>query len=220
MNKFDTTFFKKYIPEWQEIKEVIHTHFIDILSSLITKMFLFVFIPVILYKEALLIREILPFRYLEIYLFLIYIRLMYEVFNWYNDVWIVTNEWVVCLVRSFLKVKSETISYENIEWVSVEQIGLIDKVLSKWDVIINKFWEDEIVLVNASSPFKAVDLIESFKQAKETLPEEDKFNMLMDTLGWVVNNYLHEKKDDEVEDEKKGDEVEKVKEEEGTIDLR
>jgi hypothetical protein len=38
-------------------------------------------------------------------------------------------------------------------------------------------------LINATSPFKAVDLIDGVKQEKEGLPEEDKFDMLMDTLG-------------------------------------
>jgi hypothetical protein len=63
-------------------------------------------------------------------------------------------------------------------------------------------------------------LIDGVKQEKEGLPEEDKFDMLMDTLGWVVNEYLHEKKDEKIETKEKDSKVVEVEKEEGTIDLR
>jgi hypothetical protein len=71
---------------------VIHTHPIEIIVPIIAKLFLFVFIPVILYLYALFIQTILPFYVVEIYLILIYIKIIYDIFDWYNDVWIVTEE--------------------------------------------------------------------------------------------------------------------------------
>ncbi|MDR0772343.1 MAG: hypothetical protein LBF15_04905 [Candidatus Peribacteria bacterium] len=94
---------------------MIHIHPFEIFLGLILKISLFVFIPVFLYLYALSIQEILPFKYLEIYLILAYIKIIYDIFNWYNDVWIVTDKAIITLVWSFLKNKSETINYENIE---------------------------------------------------------------------------------------------------------
>jgi sensor histidine kinase YesM len=93
MNKFDQTFFKKYVPEGQELKEIIHTHPIQILLSLTIKIFLFVVIPVVFYYYSARIQTLIPsFVYLEIYLILVYIKIIYDIFDWYNDAWIVTNE--------------------------------------------------------------------------------------------------------------------------------
>ncbi|NCO31706.1 hypothetical protein GW891_02645 [bacterium] len=52
---------------------------------------------------------------LEIYLFIIYVKIIYDIFNWYNDVWLITNQSIVWVERSFLKVHSDSVNYENIE---------------------------------------------------------------------------------------------------------
>jgi hypothetical protein len=53
--------------------------------------------------------------YLEIYLFIIYIKIIYDIFDWYNDVWIITDSGVVDLDWSIFKTKMSTIDFDNIE---------------------------------------------------------------------------------------------------------
>jgi hypothetical protein len=155
---------------------------------------------------------------------LVYIKIIYDIFDWYNDAWIVTNEWIICVIRSLFKTKSNAINYENIEWVGVEKKSVLDKILSKWDLIINKIWDDDLVLKNAIKPYKAVNLIEWLKEENETGTEDEKFDMVMDALSWVVWDYLHEnktlEKGQDEEENKSKKEVEKIKNEEWTIDLR
>jgi hypothetical protein len=222
MNKFDTTFFQKYVPDWQELKDVIHTHPVTIILSLVVKLGLFVWIPVFLYFYSMSIQSIIPFFVLEIYLILAYIKLIYDIFNWYNDVWIITDTWVVNFERSFLKANSNTINYENIEWVGVEQNWVLDKILSKWDIVIHQVWEDTFTLKNVVSPYKAVDTIESFRSGSAT--ENEKFDMIMDALSWVVWDYLQQwkeiKKKVEKEEKEIDEELDKIKWENWTIDLR
>lgn len=222
MNKFDLTFFSKYIPEWQELKEVIHTHPIEIIIPLLVKLGLFVWIPVFLYLYSGSIQVVIPFLALEIYLFLVYIKIIYDIFNRYNDVWIITDEWVISLKRSFLKANSNTINYENIEWLSIEQAWIVDKILSKWDLVIQMIGDDSFMLKNAMYPYKSADLIENFRDSDNEPP--DKFDMVMDALSWVVWDYLQRWKEEEKEDkqDKKNHEekLEKIRQENGTIDLR
>jgi hypothetical protein len=222
MNKFDLAFFKKYVPEWQELKEVIHTHPIKIIISLLVKLGLFVWIPVFLYLYSGAIQVVIPFFVLEIYLLLIYIKIIYDVFDWYNDVWIITDSWVVTLRWSFLRSNSDTINYENIEWISIEQAWIIDKILSKWDVVIQLVGEDSFSLKDAIHPYKATDLIERFRN--QNYEPIDKFDIVMGALSGVVWDYLQQWKEEKKENEqkKRNDKeiLEKVWQEEGTIDLR
>ena len=52
---------------------------------------------------------------MEILLFLVFLKIIYELFNWYNDVWIITDHAVYDLEWSLLKTNVESIHHENIE---------------------------------------------------------------------------------------------------------
>lgn len=228
MNNFETTFFKKYIPKWQEVKWVVHQHWIKIIWKLIFIIIMFVFIPCFLYYISLRIRELVPFYYLEIYLFLAFFKLIYDVFDWYNDVWIMTDEWLVDLKWALFKTDLTTIKYENIEWIEVEQNWFIDIALKKWNIIIHKIWDEAetFVIEDAIIPYNALNEIERISKEKEEQENEDeekendKFDMIMSALSWVVENYLENKIWNKQEEEKQREFLEKYKWKYGTIDLR
>jgi hypothetical protein len=53
--------------------------------------------------------------YFEIYLIIIFLKLVYDIFNWYNDVWIITETGVVDLEWALFKTTTNSVNYENIE---------------------------------------------------------------------------------------------------------
>lgn len=220
MNKFDQKFFSKYVPEGQEMMEIIHTHPIGILNWLLVKLSLFAIIPAMFYYNSISIQTLIPFYVLEIYLIIVYIKIIYDIFDWYNDVWIITSEWIVWLEWSLFKAKSDSVSYDNIEWVWVEQNGIIDKIFSKWDLLIHKIWDDSFILNNAVSPYKAVDLIEWIMNNEEEDIETDKFDIIMDALGWVVWNYLEKGKEKTRKQEELEEKIKEIEKQIWTIDLR
>jgi len=248
MNNFEKTFFKKYVAEGQEIIDVFHKHFIIILDDLILAFFLGVFIPVFMYYNSLLIQEYIPFYYFEIYLFFVYVIIIYKIFDWYNDVLILTNSWVIKLEWSLFKSNSISVDYEHIEWVEVNKNSFLDTILKKWDLIIHKFWEDEIVLQDASKPYKILNKIEEITSQIEQPEEIDKFELMMDTLSSIVKDYVSAKwiqkedifnnsfedeishyskevqaeaiKNSNLSIEEKQDFLNKIKQQDGTIDLR
>lgn len=227
MNKFDTSFFQKYIPEWQELINVIHTHALKIIGSIFVQISLFAVLPSFFYYYSKLIQEFVPFYWLEILLILVFIKIIYNIFDWYNDVWLITNDWIISLERSLLSTSVSSLNYENIEWIWVEENWFMDKLFTKWDLVIQKIWDDAFILENAVNPFSAVDIIErvgEYVEHEHEEVEEDKFDVIMDALGWVVWNYLDKKDIEKSEKQEKIEEliekIEQIKEEEWTIDLR
>ena len=236
MNNFEKTFFKKYISEWLTVKWIIHEHWVKILDRLFLRIWLFTFIPSFLMYNSVFFQEKVNFMYFEILLVIIYLKLIYDIFNRYNDVWIITEEWVVDLDWSLLKVNSVSVKYESIEWIWVEQDWIWDKILNKWDVVIHKVWDDEFRLIDAKVPYAALNEIEAISgalkekaESERAEAEKTKFELIMDALWWVVTEYLDEKNLDwkkilekkytEKKSQKK-DFSEEIVLEEGTIDLR
>ena len=121
MNKFEISFFQKYTPEWQEIKWIIHIHFIEIVTQLFLWLNMWAIIPSFLYFYSDRVKELLPFMFLEWLLIFIFIKVIYDIFDWYNDVWIITNSWVIQLKRALFKTDTMTVWYDNMEGIEVEQ---------------------------------------------------------------------------------------------------
>jgi hypothetical protein len=74
-----------------------------------------------LYFYSELIQNLIPFYALEIVLILVYIKTIYEVFNWYNDAWIITNTSVISLQWALFKTDTMSVDFDKIEGMEVEQ---------------------------------------------------------------------------------------------------
>ena len=182
-------FYQKHIPEGQIIHAVIHQHWLTVMDSFILWLSFWALIPSFLYYQSVRIQNIIPFYVIEILLFLVFLKIVYELYNWYYDVWIVTDHAVYDLEWSLLKTKLESIHHENIEWIEVDKHRIWDNIFNKWDIIIHKFWEEELAIYNAYAPYKSVNIIEQFIHPEEN-DEKDRFDMIMDSLGWMVTEYL------------------------------
>lgn len=223
MNKYEKLFFSKFIPDWSEVKYIVHEHMIIIFNRLVVMLWLFVFVPTFLYYLSPAFQHNIPFYIFEIYLIIIYIRIIYDVFNWYNDAWIITESSVIDLKWALFHIKVNSVSFENIEWIEVDQNWIIDSILWKWTLTIHKVWEEFFVLKEAKIPFEALDEIEKIREEKKEDPnkeEKDKFELVMEALTWVVNQYLETSTWVKKKDEEKKSIEEKAKEKKWTIDLR
>jgi hypothetical protein len=122
-----------------------------------------------------------------------------------------------------LYIKMNSVDFESIEWIEIEQKWLFDKILWKWTLIIHKIWDEFFRLKEAKIPFEALEEIERIKDEKEAEPEneeKEKFELILEALSWVVNEYLEvshlKKKNEETINSK----LEEVVNKEWTIDLR
>ncbi len=215
---YQESFFWKYIPEGQEIQAIVHQHFFVIIGKLILRFAFWVFIPCFLYYNSFMIQDSVPFYWLELWLIFVFIKMFYDIFNWYNDAWILTNEAIYDLEWSLLKTNLEFVRYENIEGIEIDKNRIWDSIFNKWDIVIHKFGDETIVIENAFSPYKAADMIEPllFPEPDE---KKDRFELIMNTLWDVVDDYLDKKwvRDPYEKTDKKQDPPEA---DEYTIDMR
>ena len=131
---------------------------------------------------------------LELLLFFVFVKIVYELFNWYNDVWIITDQAVYALEWSLLKTNVESVHHGNIEWIEIDRNRIWDTFFNKWDIIIKKFWEDEVAILDAHNPYEAVSIIDTYiHPSEEGEDEQDRFNMVMDALSGVVKDFLDRK---------------------------
>lgn len=227
MNKFDQKFFSTYLPEWEKIIEVAHKHFIIIFDKIIINYFFWVILPTFLYYNSELLQSFIPFFVLEIFIIWVFIKNIYDIFDWYNDVWIITNEWVVELEWRIFSSSSTSIKYSNVEWLELIQTWFIDTILWKWDIVILKiWWWDPFILKWATKAFSTLELIDKYEKTHkdhnhhdDEEPQEQNFDTVLKALSHVVEWYLQNnwyKKDDSEERKKI---IETIKKKEGTIDL-
>ena len=222
MNKFEEKFFWRYIPEWQEIKLVVHKHYIDILWNIVIWLSIAI-IPSFLYYYSISIKTFIPLYFLEIFLIVIYIKVIYDIFDWYNDAWIVSNESITDLGWSLFKSKMNNVNFNNVEWFWVEQDWIIDKILNKWDMIVHKIWDDEFVLKNVFKPYFQLDKIEELNweiNSDEFSPADKKFNVMVDTFWWILEKYLGIQWTPKKDDKSNKEVIKKFEDEKWTIDLR
>lgn len=227
MNKFDQAFFKKYVPDGSDMVEIAHKHIIVIIDKIILNYFFWVILPTFIYYNSITVQSFIPFFILEIFIISIFLKNIYDIFNWYNDVWILTNDGVIELDWALFSSNSTSVKYSSIEWLELVQTGFIDTVLGKWDIIIHKIgWENNFLLRDASGAFSVLEKVDqiqkALKQQKQAEKKEDtpqNFETVLKALSGVVEEYLWKNgyKEDDTEERKQL--IEKIKKMNGTIDL-
>lgn len=234
INYFDEIFFSNYIKEDDEVLDVCHKHVITITDTIIIWLFFFVILPAFFYyNNTFNLHNLVPFIYFEIYMFLVYFILIYKIFDWYNDVWIITERWIIDLDWEMLKKNIVYIDYNDIRWIELEQKSNWDWMLWKWTIIIHLEWEwNTFVLEDAKSPWEVVKYIQWVLEDKEKMIKEKNKSLdekLISTIKSVIKDHLERKwyrNDDEMddfeddEDMEKEDKINKTLKRKWTVDLR
>lgn len=227
MNKFDQVFFKSYIPEWVTILDIAHRHMIVIIGQIIINYFFWVLLPTFIYYNSLTIQSYIPFFILEIFIILVFFKNIFDILDWYNDVWIITDEWVTELHWEVFSSNSTSVKYSSVEWLEILQNGIIDTLLGKWDIIIHKIgWENNFLLRDARKWYQILEMIDVIQKKvkeqyhKELEENQDKnFETILKALGEVVESYMGKNGFEKDESEENIELIEKLKKSKHTIDL-
>lgn len=225
MNSYDKKFFERFLPEKTQILWVIHRHNILIIDRIMVMLFGFVALPSFFYYQSMRFQELIPFYYFEGYLFLLFLKIVYDIFDWYNDVWIMTDDTLFDVRWSLFKSKVESVSYENIEWIEVEQNSMWDKLIGKGDLVVHKHGDDSLRITDIADPFSQSNILSELTHKEEAEPEKDRFELILKTLWSIVNDYLFRKwltEEDILNNPKYNHEefLKQYEHEERTIDLR
>lgn len=212
MNKFDELFFSWYVTHGTKLVTIVHKHIIVIIDKIIINYFFWVIVPSFLYYYSDTIKSYIPFFVLEIFLLGMFIKWLYDIFDWYNDAWIVTEDWVIDLDWKLFNSNSVAVKYAGIEWLEFIEKGMIDAALWKWDIVIHKVWGgNKFILENAANAMWNIEMIDkrlketkkkTQSHTKEEVKEPENFETVLKALSAVVEWYLHNswyKKDDSEE---------------------
>jgi len=222
LNYFDELFFAKYVKSDDEVIEVCHKHPIWIIDDILIWMFFWVILPSFFYyNNTFNSNNLVDFIYFESFVIFIYLVLMYKIFDWYNDSWIITSNWIIDLDWQLFKANIVYIDFDDIKWIELQQSSIWDWFLDKANIIIHLEGENStFILEDAKSPKNIVWFIQEVIEEKQKAAEEEdqtSFEFLINTLKKVVKDHLVEGK--EVEDNNK-DDIEKVLNKKWTVDLR
>ena len=150
MNKLEKFFLVKQLDEDEEVIHVIHKHWIEFILPIIKWSILWIIIPIFLVW-------LYPQYYNYIFFWFLFVVIManYDFFDWYLDVLILTDYWIVHSEWDwFFKSSSSRMEYESIEDIEFEHLWFFSSVFWYWDLHIERpNWE--ILFTNTADPKKA-----------------------------------------------------------------
>ncbi len=194
MNRFQSLFFASYIAPDEEIQYVFHRHFFVIIEDIILWIFFALFVPGFLYSLNIFhIQESIQDWQIYTYLFIIYFLLIYKIFDWYTDVWILTEETLIDLKWKFFTSNLVIIPFEKIEWMEVRTYSWVYSVLGISDIIVKLMGDESLILQNASDPTNVIHALQdAIKPHKKwhTADDKEPFDILIETLSDVVKWHL------------------------------
>jgi hypothetical protein len=123
------------------------------------------------------------------YLFLIYFVLIYKVFDWYTDVWIMTRETLIDIKWQIFTSDIVIIPFAKIEGMEVRTYSWIYSVIGISDIVVKLMGNETLTLRNASQPTEVIHALqEAVKPHKKSTNPDDRepFDILVDTLSDVV----------------------------------
>lgn len=147
--------FKSYLGDGEEIVFVIHRH-IFMQAKDFTRIFFFgIFIPLFAWW---LFPQIMLFA--AAWLFIGIFRFIYEFFDWYYDVWLVTNVSIIEIMwKGFFEKSSARIEYHTVQGIGYEVKGLGRTIFNFGSIILDKFAGISSTFDGAVNPKKKAEML-------------------------------------------------------------
>lgn len=147
--------YRGYLAEGEKIKFVIHRHLFMQSKSFFKVFFFGVFIPVFFWW---LFPQIALFA--AIWLAIGVLRFTYEFFDWYYDVWLVTDASIVEIMwEGFFKKSSARIEYHIIQGIGYEVKGFGRTIFNYGTIALDKFTGGQSIFDGAVSPRKKAEML-------------------------------------------------------------
>lgn len=158
-------------------------------------------LPIFFYLQNTFgLQAIVDKSWLEIFLLFIYFSIIYQVFDWYNDVWVITNKGIIDITWNIFTGSRNYLSYDAAHGIEVKSNSFFDSILNKGDIHIHlPENSQQFFLPDASNPQAIVEyihaVIEEIEAGRHEVVEDDRqpFELLLDTLTDMVKEHLEKK---------------------------
>ena len=117
---------------------------------------------------------------------------MYKLFDWYVDVWIMTESTIVDMRWKWFSSNLLYIPYEKIEGIEIRTRSWWAALLGMSDVVVKLNWAEEFILYSARRPTDIITYLQQAWKKKKWHTEDDRepFDILVDSLSDVVKGHL------------------------------
>ena len=117
---------------------------------------------------------------------------MYKLFDWYVDVWIMTESSIVDMKWKWFSSDTLYIPYGKVEGIEIRTRSWWAALLGMSDVVVKLAGDDSFTLYSAKRPTAVVGYLQAVGKKKKWHESDDKepFDILVDTLSWVVKWHL------------------------------
>ncbi len=184
-------FFGEYLEKGEHIHAVAHTSIITVWKALLRVATLGFFIPGILFLffPQLLIPVL-------IWMGIGFFRLLYELYEWYYDVLLITNTSVLYIKsESLFDVTTNRVEYHMIEGVSYAIKGFWQTIFNFGNIMVEKVGAGTpVVLKNASSPAHIERLMLKYQEEYISHRNFQDHNTLKDLLSGMVRRHMKQDK--------------------------
>lgn len=144
-----------YLADGEQIQFVIHRHIFMQAKHFLRILFFGIFLPLFFWWLFPAIRA-----FAMVWLGIGLIRFIYEFFDWYYDVWLVTNQSVVEIMwEGFFKKSSARIEYHTIQGIGYEVTGLLRTLFQFGSISLDKFAGNASVFDGAVNPKKKSEML-------------------------------------------------------------
>ena len=148
-------FYKSYLGEGEKIQFVIHRHFFMQMKDFFRISFFGIFLPLFGWW---LFPEIGMFA--AIWLAVGLLRFLYEFFDWYYDVWLVTNVSMIEIMwEGFFKKSSARIEYHTIQGIGYEVKGFWRTLFNFGTIGLEKFAGNPSIFDGAINPKRKSEML-------------------------------------------------------------
>lgn len=147
--------YRSYLGEGEQIIFVIHRHIVMEMKNFLKVLFFGAFIPVFAWWIFPKI-TIFAIAWLSIGL----LRFLYEFFDWYYDVWLVTSVSIVEIMwRGFFDKSSARIEYHTIQGIGYEVKGFMQTIFNYGTITLDKYTGIASVFDGAIGPRKKAEML-------------------------------------------------------------
>lgn len=147
--------YKSYLADGEKIQFVIHRHIFMAFKHFSQIFFFGIFIPFVAWW---LFPQIAIFA--AVWLGIGALRFIYEFFDWYYDVWLITNASIVEIMwQGFFNKSSARIEYHTIQGIGYDVSGFMRTIFNYGTVTLEKFAGAASVFDGAANPKRKAEML-------------------------------------------------------------
>lgn len=181
-------FYRGYLGDGEKIEMVMHRHLFVELKNFLKVGFFGLFLPLFtwwLFPQIAL--------FVGAWLTIGIGRFLFEFFDWYYDVWLVTNISIVEIAwQGFFEKSSSRIEYHTIQGIGYEVKGFWQTIGNYGSVVLEKFSAGPAVFEGAVSPKKKSELLTHYQEKFVANKSFRDHNALQSVLADLIQRHVVE----------------------------